>query len=47
LPYDEYVRLRDTVEDLEDLLELRRERDESADAPTRNLKDVAKELGLE
>lgn len=47
LPYDEYVRLRDTVEDLEGLLELRRERDESADAPTRNLRDVAKELGLE
>ena len=46
LPYAEYVALRDWIEDLEDLLELREAKRAEANVPGRPLEEVAKELGL-
>ena len=47
LPYEEFVQIQEALNDFEDLRELRKERDESADAPTKNLREIGKELGLE
>ena len=47
LPYEEFLQIQEALDDLEDLRELRKERDESVDAPTKNLREIGKELGLE
>ena len=47
LPYEEFVQIQEALNDFEDLRELRKERDESLEAPTKNLREIGKELGLE
>lgn len=46
LPYQEYVALREWIEDMEDLLELREAKRAEANLPGRPLEQVAKDLGL-
>ena len=46
LPYAEYVALREWMEDMEDLLELREAKRAESNAPGRPLEEIAKELGL-
>ena len=46
LPYSEYVALREWIEDMEDLLELREAKRAEGSAPGRPLEEIAKELGL-
>lgn len=46
LPYAEYVALREWMEDMEDLLELREAKRAEGDVPGRPLEEIAKELGL-
>lgn len=45
LPYDEFVRLQDELEDYDDLKTLRQERALAAAEPTRSLDDVLKDIG--
>ncbi len=47
LPYEEFLQIQEALDDFEDLRELRKERDESIDAGTRNLREIGKELGFE
>lgn len=47
LPYEEFVALKERLEDLQDLVDLEKAEKEEAESPTRSLDDVAKELGLE
>jgi PHD/YefM family antitoxin component YafN of YafNO toxin-antitoxin module len=47
LPYEEFMQIQEALEDLDDLRELRKEREESADAPSRSLREIGRELGLE
>jgi len=46
LPYGEYLALREWMEDMEDLLELREAKRAEADVPGRPLEEVAKDLGI-
>jgi hypothetical protein len=46
LPYSEYVTLREWIEDMEDLLELREAKRAEGSAAGRPLEEIAKELGL-
>jgi PHD/YefM family antitoxin component YafN of YafNO toxin-antitoxin module len=46
LPYEEFLQIQEALEELEDLCELKKEREESRDAPSRNLRDIGKELGF-
>lgn len=45
LPYAEFVALREWIEDMEDLLELREAKRAEGHVPGRSLEEVAKELG--
>ena len=47
LPYEEFLQIQEALDDFDDLRELRKERDESIDAGTRNLREIGKELGFE
>jgi hypothetical protein len=47
LPYDEFLQIREALENLEDLGELSKEREECLDAPSRSLREIGKELGFE
>lgn len=44
LPYDEFVRLQEELEDYEDLKTLREEKARSAEEPARPLDDVLREI---
>jgi len=44
LPYDEFVRLQEELEDYEDLKTLREEKARSAGEPARPLDDVLREI---
>ena len=46
LPYEEFVALKEIMEDAEDLVELRRAKQEEGQAPTKTLDEVRRELGL-
>lgn len=46
LPYVEYVALREWIEDMEDLLELREAKRAEGNAPGRPLDEIAKEIDL-
>ena len=46
LPYAEYLALREWMEDVEDVLELREAKPTDGNLPGRPLEEVAKELGL-
>lgn len=46
LPYREYLELREFLEDVQDLLDLRQAREEAADELKISLEDVKKDLGL-
>ncbi|MGA2052075.1 MAG: type II toxin-antitoxin system Phd/YefM family antitoxin [Opitutales bacterium] len=46
LPYEEFVRVQETLEDYADLQELRGARALEHNAPVRPLDDVAREMGL-
>lgn len=46
LPYSEFLRIREALEDFEDLKELRREKEESKNQPTTPLDKAVKKLGL-
>jgi hypothetical protein len=47
LPYEEFVALRERLEDAEDVLELRSAKQAEADAPTTSLQDVKRELAAD
>ena len=47
LPYEGFLQIQEALEDSEDLRELRKEREESLEAPSRNLRVIGKELGFE
>lgn len=47
LPYDEYLALREYLEDAEDLRDLREVRSEDGAAPSVSLSEVKKQLGLD
>ncbi len=46
LPYEEYLALRERLDDLEDVLALRQARDENAAEPGIPLDDVLREFGV-
>jgi hypothetical protein len=46
LPYEEFVGLQESLQDAEDVLELRKARIEEADMPSMTLQDAKKEFGL-
>ena len=46
LPYQEFIALREWIEDMEDLLELREAKRAEGDVPGRPLEEVTKDLGL-
>jgi|CXWL01.1.fsa_nt_gi hypothetical protein len=46
LPYDEFVRLQELLEDAEDLLDLEKAREENAGQPGIPLKEVMKRFGM-
>ena len=46
LPYAEYIALREWIEDMEDLLELREAKRAEGNVAGRPLEEVAKDLGL-
>jgi PHD/YefM family antitoxin component YafN of YafNO toxin-antitoxin module len=46
LPYAEYVALREWIEDMEDLLELREAKRAEGNVAGRPLEEIAKDLGL-
>jgi len=46
LPYEEFLRLQEELEDYEDLKELRQAKAEERDSPTTSLDDVKKMLGM-
>jgi PHD/YefM family antitoxin component YafN of YafNO toxin-antitoxin module len=45
LPYEEFLRVQEALEDYDDLRTLRDEKVSAADEPTRALDDVLKETG--
>jgi hypothetical protein len=46
LPYSEYLALREWIEDMEDLLEIREAKRAEGNIPGHPLEEVAKDLGL-
>ena len=46
LPYSEFIALREWMEDMEDLLELRKAKRAEGNVPGRTLEEVAKDLGI-
>ena len=46
LPYEEYIALREWMDDAEDLLALREAKREEGAAPAQPFEEVARELGL-
>jgi hypothetical protein len=46
LPYQEFIALREWIEDMEDLLELREAKRAERNLAGRPLEEIAKELGL-
>jgi len=44
LPYEEFLQIQEALEDLH---ELRKEREEAMDTPYRRLREIGKELGFE
>ena len=46
LPYEEFVRLQECLEDAQDLLDLRRAREENGDQPGIPLEDVMNRYNL-
>jgi len=46
LPYKEFIALREWIEDMEDILELREAKRAEGNVPSRPLEEVAKDLGL-
>jgi len=46
LPYEEFIELKEALEDFDDLKELRKEKEASKDQPTISLAEVAKQLKL-
>ncbi len=47
LTYEEFVKIQEELQDYEDLKELRKAKQEELNAPTIDLKEAKKELGLE
>ncbi|HHN64269.1 MAG TPA: type II toxin-antitoxin system Phd/YefM family antitoxin [Nitrospirae bacterium] len=47
LTYEEFIKIQEELEDYEDLKELRKAKQEEANAPAVDLKKAKKELGLE
>lgn len=47
LPYEEFLKVQEELDNYEDLRILREAKDKEADAPTISLKDVKKKLKLE
>lgn len=47
LPYEEFLKAREELEDFEDLRQLRQAKAEEGDAPSLTLTEVKKELGVE
>lgn len=47
IPYDEFVRLQEWIEDTLDLHELRLAREENQNQPTYSLEEVKEQLGIE
>jgi PHD/YefM family antitoxin component YafN of YafNO toxin-antitoxin module len=47
LPYDEFVRVQEELEDYEDLRQLREAKEQDKEAPTTTLAELKKELGEE
>jgi len=47
LPYEEFVRVRDELEEFEDLRQLRESREQERDAPACSIEDAKKQLGIE
>jgi len=46
LTYEEFVKIQEELQDYEDLKELRKAKQEELNAPTIDLKEAKKELGL-
>lgn len=46
LPYEEYMALRELLDDVRDLLELRQAKEAEGDAPTIGLEELKRQLGL-
>ena len=46
LPYNEFIALREWMEDMEDLLELRKAKHVEGNVPGRPLEEVVKDLGI-
>ncbi len=46
LPYEEFLQIQEALEDLDDIRELSKEREESMDTPSRSLREIGKELGF-
>ena len=46
LPYEEFLSIREALEDFEDLKELRKEKEKSKNEPTTSLDEVARSLNL-
>jgi PHD/YefM family antitoxin component YafN of YafNO toxin-antitoxin module len=46
LPYDEFIALTDLLEDAEDIVMLRKAREENAGEPEVSAEEVKKQLGL-
>jgi PHD/YefM family antitoxin component YafN of YafNO toxin-antitoxin module len=46
LPYEEFLKIQEALEDFEDLKEIRKEKEESKNQPTTPLDKVVKELKL-
>ncbi|NOY42941.1 MAG: type II toxin-antitoxin system Phd/YefM family antitoxin [Planctomycetes bacterium] len=47
LPYEEFLRVRDELEEFEDLRQLREAKELEKDAPSCTIEDARKQLGLE
>lgn len=47
LPYEEFLKMQEELENYEDLRILREAKDKEGDAPTTSLKDAKKKLNLE
>jgi len=46
LPYEEFIRVRDELEDFEDLRKLREAKNQEGEAPFCTLEETKKQLGL-
>lgn len=47
LPYEEFVALQERLADAEDVLELRRAKQENADSPSVSIEEVKREFGVD